>query len=257
MLRFVGLGLWDERSVTIRGRDAIRRADRVFAERYTSRLTGASFDTLERFHDTDITVLEREDVEQHPDQLLQQATDHDVAFLVGGDPMVSTTHVDLRLRAADRGIETEIIHGTSAASAAASLTGLQNYRFGKATTIPFPETFGGNRVPQSVIDTIESNRDRGLHTIAFLDLDESGDRNLTADTAAGLVARHDPDMVGVVIARAGSDAPVVRADRLPVLAEMDFGGPLHLLVIPGTVHEMEAEALETFAAAPRDCLEIA
>ena len=257
MLRFVGLGLWDERSVTIRGRDAIRGADRVYAERYTSRLMGATFDALERFHDTDITVLDREDVEQHPDQLLQQATDHDVAFLVGGDPMVSTTHVDLRLRAADHGIDTELIHGTSAASAAASLTGLQNYRFGKATTIPFPETFGGDGVPQSVIDTIEANRERGLHTIVFLDLDESGDRNLTGDRAAGLLAMHDPDLVAVVLARAGSDSPLVHADRLAVLAEMDFGGPLHLLVIPGTVHEMEAEALETFADAPRDCLEIA
>ena len=42
MLTFVGLGLYDERSVTIRGREAIRGADRVFAEWYTSHLAGAT-----------------------------------------------------------------------------------------------------------------------------------------------------------------------------------------------------------------------
>ncbi len=44
MLTFVGLGLYDERSVTVAGRDAIRDADRVFAEFYTSRLIGTDID---------------------------------------------------------------------------------------------------------------------------------------------------------------------------------------------------------------------
>ncbi len=250
MLRFVGLGLWDERSITIQGREAIREADAVFAERYTSRLAGTSFDRLESFHDCDIQLLDRAGVEQHPEPVLDAAEHGDVAILVGGDPMVSTTHIDLRLRAASRDIETQIIHGTSAASAAAGLTGLQNYRFGKATTIPFPETFGGEGVPGSVIDTIEANLDRGLHTLAFLDLDESGERSLTADVAAGLLADHAPTWPGVVVARAGSDAPLVRANRLEQLAEADFGDPLHLLIVPGDLHEMEADALVTFADAP-------
>jgi len=42
MLTFVGLGLYDERSVTVEGREAIAAADRVVAEFYTSRLAGAS-----------------------------------------------------------------------------------------------------------------------------------------------------------------------------------------------------------------------
>lgn len=255
MLRFVGLGLWDERSITIRGRDAIRSADAVFAERYTSRLAGASLERLEDYHDTAIEVLDREDVERDPEPVLVAAAEGEAVFLVGGDPMISTTHVDLRLRAIERGIETRVIHGTSAASAAAGLTGLQNYRFGKATTIPFPGTFGGDGVPQSVIDTIEANRARGLHTLAFLDLDESGERSLTANVAAGLLAEHAPDWLGVAVARAGSDSPLVRADRLERLARIDFGGPLHVLVVPGELHEMEAEALATFADAPEPALE--
>jgi len=63
-----------------------------------------------------------------------------------------------------------VIHGVTAQSAASSLTGLQNYRFGKATTLPFPYAHGGDDVPGSVIDTIEANRERGLHTVVYLDI---------------------------------------------------------------------------------------
>jgi len=42
MLTFVGLGLHDHRDVSIRGLEAIRRADTVFFEGYTSRLGGTS-----------------------------------------------------------------------------------------------------------------------------------------------------------------------------------------------------------------------
>jgi len=75
--------------------------------------------------------------------------------------MISTTHVDLRLRAEDRDIDTRVVHAPTAESAASSLTGLQNYRFGKATTLPFEWAHGADGVPGSVVDTIEANLERG------------------------------------------------------------------------------------------------
>jgi len=65
MLTFIGLGLYDERSITVEGREALRSADRVF-EFYTSRLVGADVDDLEAYHDTEIEVRAREGVEQDP-----------------------------------------------------------------------------------------------------------------------------------------------------------------------------------------------
>lgn len=47
MLTFIGLGLFDESDVSVRGMDAIRSADTVFLEVYTSVLTGASIERLE------------------------------------------------------------------------------------------------------------------------------------------------------------------------------------------------------------------
>jgi diphthine synthase len=253
MLTFVGLGLYDERSVTIAGRDAIRDADRVFAEFYTSRLVGTDIDRLEEFHETTIEVRDRAGVEQHPDPILDAADSSDIVFLTAGDTMIATTHAELRRRAAKRGIDTRIVHGTTAQTAASSLTGLQNYRFGKATTLPFERAHGGDGVPNSVVETIEENRARDLHTLVYLDIkiddpaDGSGETYMTADRAAGLLADQFPDLLGVVVARAGSPDPVVVADTLNGLSDRSFGPPLHLLVIPGDLHPVEDEALEAIS----------
>ena len=288
MLTFVGLGLYDERSITIQGQEAIRSADRVFAEFYTSRLVGTTLDDLEAYHGVEIEVRDREGVESEPEPILDAAESGEAAFLVAGDPMISTTHVDLRLQAHERGVDTCVIHGTTAAAAAASLTGLQNYRFGKATTLPFPYAHGGGRrssdrsgegepddadaVPESVLETIATNRERGLHTLVYLDIkvgvgprgpDPDHEEYMTADYAAELLAGafdaspSAPDSFGgdelaAAVARAGSDDPVVVADRLTSLADGDFGDPLHLLVIPGDLHPVEREALSALGGAPAD-----
>jgi diphthine synthase len=259
MLTFVGLGLYDERSITVEGRDVLREADRVFAERYTSRLVGATIDDVEDYHGIDVELRDRAGVEQDPEPILEAAETGQVAFLTAGDTMISTTHVDLRLRAHDRGIDTRIVHGTTAQTAASSLTGLQNYRFGKATTLPFEYAHGADGVPESVLETIDANTDRGLHTTVYLDIkvdgpdrptDAPADTYMTATTAAEYLRDRYPDRLGVVVARAGSPNPVVVADRLSALAERTYGDPLHLLVLPGELHPIEADALVALADAP-------
>jgi len=61
--------------------------------------------------------------------------------------------------------------------------------------------------------------------------------------------------LGVGIARAGSEDACVMADLLPCLAEYDFGGPLHVLIVPAKLHFMEAEALVALAGAPPEIKE--
>ena len=254
MLTFIGLGLYDEESITVEGRAALDAADRAFAEFYTSHLVGATVAELSDYHGIDIETRDRAGVEQDPEDILRAAEDGHVAFLTAGDTMISTTHVDLRLRAIDRGIDTRVIHGVTAQTAASGLTGLQNYRFGKSVTLPFPSAHGGDSVPGSVVESIEANRKRGLHTLVYLDIKADRDEYMTADVAAGLLAREWTDTLGVAVARAGSPEPVVAADTLSTLAERDFGDPLHLLVIPGDLHHVESDALSTLGGAPADVL---
>jgi len=267
MLTFIGLGLYDEQSITCEGRAALRAGDRVFAEFYTSKLLGATVTELEAAHDVDIEVRERAGVEQDPEAILSAAEDEDVAFLTAGDTMISTTHSDLRIRAEDRGIETRVIHGVTAETAASGLTGLQNYRFGKAVTLPFPFVHGAGDVPPSVIESVEANQERGLHTLVYLDIKvdyhkrrggpDLEDPYMTASYAAELLAAEwDEDALGVVVARAGSPEPLVAADRLSALADREFGEPLHMLVLPGELHHVEADALAALADAPAELVDV-
>ena len=50
MLFFIGLGLYDELDISVKGLEAVRKADKVYAEFYTSRLMGASVQDLERLY---------------------------------------------------------------------------------------------------------------------------------------------------------------------------------------------------------------
>ncbi|NYT01717.1 MAG: diphthine synthase [Methanosarcinales archaeon] len=258
MLFFVGLGLYDERDISVKGLDAVRRADRVYAEFYTSRLMGVSLDDLERFYEKKITLLSRGDVEGQP-TWLEEARDMDLALLVGGDPMISTTHLDLRMRAMELGIPTRVIHSSTIASAIPGLTGLQNYRFGRSTSIPFAYTVRGKRiVPETPYRVVQENRRANLHTMLYLDIQDR--RYMTVNQGIEQLLEVEESLgggdlasaLGVGVARAGSDQPLVRADRLDRLKDVDFGGPLHTLVIPARLHFMEARALVVLATAPEE-----
>lgn len=249
MLTFVGLGLYDLGDISLKGLECIRDADTVYLEAYTSRLMGTGIAEMEALFGKEIRVLGREDVEQDPQDIIEDAVRGRVAFLTAGDPMVSTTHADLRMRAAAAGVATSIIHASSISSAAPGLSGLQNYRFGKSCSIPFPAK---GWFPTTPVETIGANLDLGLHTLVYLDIQESRYMRIPEaitliEEMAARVREIDPPALYVGIARAGSRYPVVAAGTGARLKEIDFGSPLHILIVPADLHPMEREYLEVFA----------
>ncbi|UUX93468.1 diphthine synthase [Methanoplanus endosymbiosus] len=248
MLIFIGLGLFDERDISIKGLETVKSADRVFLEAYTSRLMGAGTAKLEEYYGKEITVLYRENVENNPEEILLAAESGTAAFLTAGDPMVSTTHSDLRIRAEERGIKTGIIHGASIQSAVCGLSGLQNYRFGKSCSVPYPEK---GWFPLTPAETIMSNMKQGLHTLVYLDI--KPDRFMTVNEGIEIITEmckrreEEPPELFVGIARAGSENPAVRAGKGSDLISYDFGGPLQILIVPAELHMMEEEYLKVFA----------
>lgn len=244
MLTFVGLGLYDERDVTLKGRDAVADADSAYAEFYTSVLPAAPTEDLEEFHATPIEVLDRDEVEGGT-RVVDEAEKKDVVFLVGGDPMVSTTHADLRLRALERGIETRVVHAPSASTAVCGATGLQNYRFGASTTLPFDDHDGWE--PESPFERVAENLERDLHTLVYLDISDDG-KYMRADEAAARLSDAEVDAsVAVGVARLGSDDVHAFAGTPEEVATHDFGSPLHLLVVPASLHPIEEESLSELA----------
>ena len=102
-LIFVGLGLYDEDDISLKGLNEIRNCDKVFAEFYTSRLVGLDKNSFEKKLGKTIEILSREETEKG-NKILEYASKEKVVFLTCGDPMIATTHVDLRLRAMKKGM---------------------------------------------------------------------------------------------------------------------------------------------------------
>jgi diphthine synthase len=254
-LTFIGLGLYDEKDISLKGVNEIKNCDKVYAEFYTAKLVGTNINKLERIIKKNIKILTREETEKG-DNILNSAKNEKVAFLTCGDSMSATTHIDLRIRAISKGIKTKIIHGSSIITAVPGLLGLQNYKFGRTTTLAYPKE---NYFPTSPYDIIKNNKAMGLHTLVLLDIQANKDRYMTANEGMKLLLDIEKkrlenvitnESIICVVGLAGSSIPTVKAGKIGILKDEDFGKPLHSLVVPGVLHFMEIEALEILAGLP-------
>jgi len=256
-LVFIGLGLHDEKGLSIRGQEEAKSCEFLFAEFYTAVMPGLSMDSLVRLVGRQVQLLSRKEVEERPEQtILAKSKSSKVGFFVPGDPMVATTHVDLRIRAQKAGIRTRIIHAASVASAAAGVSGLQSYKFGRTVTIPISPQ---GQLPESILTNLKANSAAVLHTLVLLEIDVENNRHLTIPEALKKLVSNQDRTGGAVgtqtlivgIARIESPDMMVRAGTVSDLMKEDFGKPPYVLIIPARLHFVEAEALELFCGAPR------
>jgi len=254
-LSFIGLGLYDEKDLSLKALETIKESDYVFAEFYTSILSGSTIEKLEEICETKISVLNREETENGT-IFLSKAKTNKVSLLIGGDALTATTHVDLRMRAIQQGIHTSVVHGSSVVTAVPGLLGLQHYKFGRITTLVIPEK---NYFPLSPYDVIKENKEQGLHSLVLLDIKAEKNQFMTAEQAIEVLWKMEEQKqeklfskkdIICVVARAGSKKPVVKADTFENLKKQSFGPPLHALVVPGNLHFMELEALQILADLP-------
>jgi len=270
MLYFIGLGLGDAKDITVKGLEVVKKCKRVFLEHYTSILTVGK-DELEKFYGREVELADRDLVEQGADNILEEAAEEDVAFLVVGDPFGATTHSDLVLRAKEKNIPHKVIHNASIMNAV-GCCGLQLYNFGETVSIPFwTDTWR----PDSYYDKIVENKARGLHTLCLLDIKvkEQSEENLIKGRKiyepprfmscqvaasqlmdvvlerrkAGNLREVNDDSLVVCMARVGTDDQKIVTCSLGEAKHVDMGAPLHSLVIPGDMHYLEFDAVKMWA----------
>jgi diphthine synthase len=256
-LVFIGLGLNDEKGITVKGLEETKGAESVFIETYTSLMPEFSIKRFEALCGKKIQVVSRRELEEENGiQIFQAAKKGKTVFLVPGDPFIATTHITLRIDAEKKGIKTRIINGTSIMSAIVSLSGLHNYKFGKTVTIPFPENF--SETPYNVI---AQNKKIGSHTLCLLDLKAKENLFLSINQAINMLLEVEerkelkvitPDTIAVGIAKAGSNLPTLKANFIKDLENYDFGDPPYSLIFPGDLHFMEIDSLIAFGSAPVD-----
>ena len=169
-LILIGMGPGGINGMTRAAINAAKNADYRRYEAYTALWSKDALEGLEA-EIGEIQKVMRPEVED-PVELLELAKSSTVALLIVGDPLQATTHVDLQLQAVEAGVRCSVIHGISITGLVTGAVGLSNYRFGRQTTLTYP--YGG-WVATSPLEIIAINRYQGLHTLALLDLDPTGE----------------------------------------------------------------------------------
>ncbi|MBW2979449.1 diphthine synthase [Candidatus Woesearchaeota archaeon] len=237
MLYLIGVGLCNEKSLTIEALDAIKNCDEVFLENYTSILQ-CSKEALEKITGKRIMLANRKLVESH--ELIKKAKEKNIALLIIGDVFSATTHITLFLEAKKQNVEIRVMHNASILTAI-GITGLELYKFGRTASIPFHET-------DYPIEVLKQNQQFGLHTLFLLDLDPGNNRFLTIAEACDYLIKKGilPKTKALGCARIGCfDHKIVYAE-LDKLRSVDFGKPPYCLVIPGKLHFVEEEMLSYY-----------
>ena len=115
MFTLIGLGLGDAKDITVRGLEAVKAADIVFLEAYTSFLISSNAIELTEFYGLDsskqVIVADRDMVESGV--VLDEAATKNVVLLVVGDVFGATTHSDLIIRCHESKIPSKVIHNAS------------------------------------------------------------------------------------------------------------------------------------------------
>jgi len=245
-LSFVGLGL-GPRGITLEGIDELRSADVIYLEYYTSPHEPRLLKELQAASGKELTVVDRTFVEDGK-RILAEAAEKKVVLAVLGDPMIATTHNELRSRAVRAGTQTKVVYAASIVAAAASASGLHYYKFSTTVTVT-RETV--NKLAQAY-HTLHQNLLKGAHTLLLLEYDvQTGEGVTPPDAIGGLLLAEGNFKLGVVdgstfalvLSRVGRQDESHAAGTLTELGRMGFGEAPHSIIIPGKLHFTEVESI--------------
>ena len=108
-------------------------------------------------------------------------------------------------------------------------------------------------MPETPYDVIVENQKQGLHTLVLLDLRPSEDRFMAVNEGIKILQEisakkaKGKDFLGqkmIACARLGAKDSNIKYDNPKKLIKLDFGKPMHCLVIPGKMHFAEEEFLK-------------
>jgi len=249
-LHLIGLGLSTEKDITIKGLEIIEKCDKIYLENYTS-LLQCSVHDLEELYGKKVILADRAATEQKDEEIIREAKSKEVAFLVVGDPFSATTHIELLKLAKEKKVPVQVVHNASVLTAV-GITGLQLYKFGRTTSIPFIEDHPNLETPYNVL---KENQQQGLHTLFLLDLKPDQQKFMTVNQALEILEKIesrkkekliDKEMLVVGCARLGSDDAAIKAGSFEKVRKYHFGRAPHCLIIPGKMHFSEEEFLQNY-----------
>lgn len=248
MLLFVGLGV--SGALPEDAARVLQKADFVYLERFTSPVDDGLASAVKAASGGAFAEARRWQVEDGS-EILRRARNGTVALASYGDPMVATTHAELRVRAASEEIATRVVHAASALTATIGECGLHQYKAGRTATVVRDGKAAATPYRITCRNLLE-----GSHTVLLLEYDHEEGSFLDPACALRLLGEEEgrqragafaPETFVVVASRVGTAAQRLVAGKLASVASASFGEPPHSIIVPGRLHFTEADALRALA----------
>ncbi|MBI3254175.1 MAG: diphthine synthase [Nitrosopumilales archaeon] len=249
MLWFVGLGISGLGSISLDAQNILKKADIVYLEQFTSIIPKSDITKLKKLVKGEFKAVKRWMVEDGQ-EILKNAKKKNVVLLSYGDPYIATTHIELRTRAIQEKIKTNTIHASSALTALVGECGLHYYKIGKVVTImkeiqstsAYYAIYGNLLSGDHTILLLEYNQDAGF----FLDPKDALSNLLSAEKeqVRNVLSQN---IFAIVTSRIGLQDQMITGGKISNLIKLDFGKPPHTIIIPGSLHFTESDALKVLA----------
>ena len=254
MLWFVGLGISGISELSDNTISLIKNADTVYLESFTSPISETEKEQLANMCDGEFKIAKRWLVEDG-NEILENAKKREVVLISYGDPYIATTHLELKTRAVTDKIETKTIHSSSIVSSLIGEIGLQYYKVGKILTIM--------NDPKSMItpyNTISNNLLSKMHSVILLEYNEDKSFFLAPQDALSLLLDAEKiqnrkiislDTFAIIASRIGKSDQSITSGKISNLIKKEFGNPPHTIIIPGSLHFTESNAVKIVT----DCID--
>jgi len=247
MLFLIGLGL-SEKDITVGSIEAFRTSE-LYVDRFTSYISDRTMTYISETAGKQVAELTRQDMEEDVAELVKRAATRDIAVLVGGDPLMATTHKILYIEAKHQGVQTHILHANSIITTVIGESGLDFYRFGSVCTIP---KWSEHYKPMSFYEKIERNLTNNEHTILLLDYDSKRMETLPVGEAIGTLEKADAhykkgiitDRTKIIIMHNISQRDGKVMETTVAEAKSSNLNGMNVIIMPAALSDVEKDAVQ-------------
>jgi len=183
MFYIISVGL-NPKQLTIEAIEAIKSCNYLYIDNYTNIFSEGDISELEKTVGKTIKPLNRKEIEQEKEYLKDNS-----CLLVIGNALSATTHYIIIEEARKKALNTKIISGVSIFNYR-GVSGLFEYKFGKTTSIVYPE---GNYKPTSFYDCVIDNLKNNAHTLCLLDIKTEQQRLMSIREACSILEEIDKE----------------------------------------------------------------
>ena len=273
MLYLIGVGINEYDSLSYGSVEILKNSDMVYVERFTGFLSDdfiIKITSILKLHEgqnpkdgVEVQLVKRWFIEDGR-EILENSLKQNVCILIYGDPLIATTYNDLLVRASKQSISYKVLHSSSGISSLIGESGLHYYKFGKMVTM-----MSDPMSSITVYDTVYNNICLGLHTLIlteynnddngkndsdsnsnnpfFLSPKEVFDLMLERENELKLLNLSEDSFV-LVASRIGTDSSKLIGGKIKSLLNYPYSGGPYSVVIPGSLHFTEIDALKNLTA---------